>query len=214
MARKTATGAGKRRDTRQAIVESALTLAAGGGWGRVGLGDIAEAAGVSLAELRAHFPSRNAIVAGFIADVDRGVLAARDPEMAGRPAPDRLFDVLMKRFDLLNPHKRAVAAILRSSPSDPAALACAPLALRRSMRWMLEAADLNGSGVRGRLRVAAMTTLYLSTIPVWLRDESADMARTMAALDRRLKRLDRLTRVLCRLTPVRNRVDDATAEAM
>ncbi len=213
MARKSSTGAGKRRDTRQAIVESALALAADGGWAGVGLGDIAAAAGVSLAELRAHFPSRSAIVAGFIADVDRGVLAARDPEMAGRPAPERLFDVLMKRFDLLNPHKRAVAAVLRSCPSDPEALSCAPLALRRSMHWMLEAADLSGAGMRGRLRVAALTALYLSTIPVWLRDDSTDMARTMAALDHRLKRLDRLTRALCRLAPARNRMEDAPAEA-
>lgn len=213
MARKGSTGAGKRRDTRQAIVESALALAAGGSWAKVGLGDIAAAAGVSLAELRAHFPSRSAIVAGFIADVDRGVLVARDPEMAGRPAPERLFDVLMKRFDLLNPHKQAVAALLRSRPSDPEALPCAPLALRRSMYWMLEAADLSGAGMRGRLRVAALTALYLSTIPVWLRDDSADMAHTMAVLDRRLKRLDRLTRTLCRLAPARNRMADAPAEA-
>ena len=213
MARKGSTGAGRRRDTRQAIVESALALAAGGSWAKVGLGDIAAAAGISLAELRAHFPSRSAIVAGFIADVDRGVLAARDPEMAGRPAPERLFDVLMKRFDLLNSHKQAVAAILRNCPSDPEALPCAPLALRRSMYWMLEAADLSGAGMRGRLRVAALTALYLSAIPVWLRDDSADMARTMAALDRRLKRLDRLTRTLCRLAPARNRMADAPAEA-
>ena len=213
MARKGSTGAGKRRDTRQAIVESALALAAGGSWAKVGLGDIAAAAGVSLAELRAHFPSRSAIVAGFIADVDRGVLVARDPEMAGRPAPERLFDVLMKRFDLLNPHKQAVAALLRSRPSDPEALPCAPLALRRSMYWMLEAADLSGAGMRGRLRVAALTALYLSAIPVWLRDDSADMAHTMAVLDRRLKRLDRLTRTLCRLAPARNRMADAPAEA-
>ena len=213
MPRKTAAGAGKRKDASQTIIESALALAASRGWARVGLGDIAEAAGVSLAEMRAEFPSKHAIVAAYAAALDREVLAARDPEMAGRPATERLFDVLMKRFDLLNANKDGVGAILRSCPSDPEAILCGPLTLRRSMRWMLEAADLSSAGLQGRLRVKALCALYLSMLPVWLRDDSEDMARTMAVLDRRLRRLDRCTRALCRLAPSREWRDTQPAEA-
>ena len=213
MPRKAASGAGKRRDASQAIIESALTLAANRGWSRVGLGDIAEAAEVSLAELRAEFPSKQAIVAAYAASIDREVLAARDPEMAGRPATERLFDVLMKRFDLLNANKDGVSAILRSCPSNPEAVLCGPITLRRSMRWMLEAADLSSAGLKGRLRVKALCALYLSMLPVWLRDDSEDMARTMAVLDRRLRRLDRVTRSLCRLAPSREWRDTQPAEA-
>ena len=213
MPRKTAAGAGKRKDARQAIIESALTLAASRGWARVGLGDIAEAAGVSLAELRAEFSSKAAIVAAYFANIDREVLAARDPEMAGRPATERLFDVLMKRFDLLNAHREGAVAIVRSTPSDPEAMLCASLALRRSMRWMLEAADLSSAGLRGQLRAKALCALYLSMLRIWLHDDSEDMARTMAVLDRRLKRLDRMTRSLCRLAPSREWRDTQPAEA-
>ncbi|MDD9990329.1 MAG: TetR family transcriptional regulator [Rhodospirillales bacterium] len=213
MARKAAPRAGKRKDARQAIIESALTLAASRGWLRVGLGDIAEAAEVSLAELRAEFSSRNAIVAAYIADIDRAVLDARDPEMAGRPATERLFDVLMKRFDLLNAQREGVVAILRSSPSNAEGVLCGSLTLRRSMRWMLEAADLSSAGLRGEFRVSALCALYLTMLRVWLHDDSEDMARTMAVLDRRLRRLDRLTRSLCRLAPNREWRDTQPAEA-
>ena len=213
MPRKTAAGAGKRKDARQAIIESALTLAASRGWARVGLGDIAEAAEFSLAELRTEFSSKSAIVAAYVADIDRAVLDARDPEMAGRPATERLFDVLMKRFDLLNARREGVVAIMRSSPSNPEGVLCGSLTLRRSMRWMLEAADLSSAGLRGELRVNALCALYLTMLRVWLHDDSEDMARTMAVLDRRLGRLDRVTRTLCRLAPRREWRDTQPAEA-
>ena len=213
MPRKTAAGAGKRKDVPQTIIESALTLAASRGWARASLGDIAEAAGVSLAELRAEFSSKSAIVAAYSASVDREVLAARDPEMAGRPATERLFDVLMKRFDLLNAHREGVVAIVRSAPSNPEGVLCGSLTMRRSMRWMLEAADLSSAGLRGELRVNALCTLYLTMLRVWIHDDSEDMARTMAVLDRRLKRLDRITRGLCRLAPRRGWRDTQPAEA-
>ena len=212
MPRKTASGAGRRKDVPQTIIESALTLAASRGWARVGLGDIAEAAGVSLAELRAEFPSKHAIVAAYSANIDREVLAARDPEMAGRPASERLFDVLMKRFDLLNARREGVVAIVRSAPSNPEGVLCGSLTMRRSMRWMLEAADLSSAGLRGQLRVKALCALYLSMIRVWLHDDSEDMARTMAVLDRRLRRLDRLTRSLCSLAPRRDWRESQPAE--
>ena len=212
MPRKTASGAGKRRDVRQAIIDSALTLAASRGWARVGLGDIAEAAEVPLAELRAEFSSKTAIAAAYFANIDRAVLAARDPEMSGRPATERLFDVFMKRFDLLNAQREGVSAIVRSGPCDPEAILCEPVRLRRSMRWMLEAADLSSAGLRGQLRIKALCALYLSMLRVWLHDDSEDMGRTMAVLDRRLRRLDRLTRSLCSLTPRRNWRDSQPAE--
>ena len=213
MPRKAASGAGKRRDVRQAIIEGALTLAASRGWTRVGLGDIAEAAEVSLAEMRAEFPSKHAIVAAHFADIDREMLAARDPEMAGRPATERLFDVIMKRFDLMNAHREGVVAIVRSGPCNPEAMLCEPVRLRRSMRWMLEAADLSSPGLRGQLRIKALCALYISMLRVWLHDDSEDMARTMAVLDRRLRRLDRITRSVCCLAPSREWRDTQPAEA-
>ena len=132
--------------------------------------------------------------------------------MAGRPATERLFDVIMKRFDLMNAHRDGVVAIVRSGPCNPEAMLCEPVRLRRSMRWMLEAADLSSAGLRGQLRIKALCALYVSMLRVWLHDDSEDMARTMAVLDRRLRRLDRLTRSLCSLAPRRDWRESQPAE--
>ena len=106
----------------------------------------------------------------------------------------------------------SVSAIVRSGPWDPEAMLCEPVRLRRSMRWMLEATDLSSAGLRGQLRIEALCALYVSMLRVWLHDDSEDMGRTMAVLDRRLRRLDRLTRSLCSLAPKRDWRDAQPAE--
>ena len=98
----------------------------------------------------------------------------------------------MKRFDAMNPHKEAVRSILRASTSDVEALARGPLSLYRSMRWMMEAANIPSSGMRGQLRIKGLALIYLAVLRTWFNDDSEDMSRTMASLDRQLSRADRL----------------------
>ena len=111
-----------------------------------GLGDIADAADVSLAELHDRYPSKTAIIRAWSAAVDAEVLTAStalDPEDAPR---DRLFDVLMRRFDALKDHRDAVAAIAGAGMRDPLMGLCLSAGLMQSMRWMLEAAGIRAAG--------------------------------------------------------------------
>jgi len=78
---------------------------------------------------------------------------------------------------------------LRRVPGE--ALLIAP-ALIRAMRWMAEAAGLSTAGLRGAARIRALAAAYASVLPVWLADEDAGHAKTMAALDRRLRRAEAL----------------------
>jgi hypothetical protein len=104
---------------------------------------------------------------------------------------DRLFDLLMRRFDALQPHKPALDVLRRELPGDPITALCAGASLLGSMRWMLEAADIPTGGWRGAVAVRLASAAYLSAMRVWQRDDSPDLARTMAALDARLRRIER-----------------------
>lgn len=97
----------------------------------------------------------------------------------------------MRRFDALQPYKAALDVLRRELPSDPITALCTASALMRSMRWMLEAADIPIGGVRGAITVRLATAAYLSAMRVWRSDDSSDLARTMAALDARLRRVER-----------------------
>ena len=71
------------------IVECALALAAGTAWRRVTLGDIAREAGLSLAQLHEHYPSKGAILEAYVDRVDRAMLR-------GRPRPTTCASVSLR----------------------------------------------------------------------------------------------------------------------
>ncbi len=185
---------GRRGADRDRIIDAALDLAAERGWAQVSLLDIARRAEVPLAELYTCYPGKHEILAAFSRRLDEAVLADQEMEEAqaeGEPARDRLFDVLMRRFDRLQPHRKAVESILDAYRRDPALAVGGLLQLRRSMSWMLEAAGLSTSGLRGEMRLDGLCAIYLATLRSWLRDDTEDMAKTMASLDGYLRRIER-----------------------
>jgi AcrR family transcriptional regulator len=176
---------------RAKITDALMTLLAGQPLERIGLDDIARAAGLSLADLRGEFSSVAAILAAHMKDIDRKVLLADASDMGEEPARERLFDVLMRRLDAHSGHKAAIRSLMRSTLCNP------PLALvmnglaARSMGWMMTAAGISAAGPKGALRAQALTLLYVRVLSVWANDEDPGLARTMAALDRELARAER-----------------------
>jgi hypothetical protein len=59
------------------------------------------------------------------------------------------------------------------------------------MRLMLEAAGIARHGIGGAIAVKLAAASYLAAAHTWSRDESPDLAPTMAALDRRLRGIER-----------------------
>src|SRR5262245_22489310 len=92
---------------REAAIAALLDLLAEKRFEEIGLADIAERARISLADLRGAFPSTLAIYAAHVKDNDRKVLAGADTDMADEPARERLFDVLMRRIEILAPLRAA-----------------------------------------------------------------------------------------------------------
>ncbi len=179
--------AGASGDARSRIVAAALKLAAERRWCAVTLGDIAKAARLPIAELLAALPSKPAILAELQRQTDRIALGG-DP--AEGDARERLFELLMRRFDALAPHRAGLRSIAGGAPADPLGTACAYGQLLHSMRLMLAGAGLPADGLAGMVAAPAVAGIYLSVMPIFLAEKEADQARTMAALDRRLRRLD------------------------
>jgi AcrR family transcriptional regulator len=173
------------------IIDAMLALVAAEGWRRVSLAAIAEAAGLPILQVYRLFPSRTAILCGFFRRIDEAALAVPlDAEPDEKPR-DRVFDLLMRRFDALQPYRAALSALRRDLPSDPLSALALGGALLCSMRLTLETAGIATGGIGGIVAVKLTAASYLAALHTWSRDESPDLAPTMATLDRRLRGIER-----------------------
>jgi AcrR family transcriptional regulator len=173
--------------TRGRLLAAALDLAAKKSWAEVTLRDIAEAAGLSLGELRTAFKTKSEVIGALLAAVDGELLRKAPLRSEGQQRRDQLFDIIMTRFDILAPYRRALRSIARAGTAD-LGLAAPFLS---SQYWMLQAAGIATDGAVGALRVLGLAATYAAVFRVWLEDEDPGLARTMAALDRRLRRGER-----------------------
>ena len=202
-----AASAGTNRDK---IIEALMTLLADHAIEDIGLADIASEADVTLSELRAEFGSPMAMLAAYIKDIDRKVLDGGDDDMDDESPRERLFDVLMRRLELLEPHKPAIRSLIRSAMRNP------PLALTVnahsvcSQQWMLTAAGIGASGPKGMIRAQGLALMFANVIRTWVNDHDEGHARTLAALDRELARGQRLVGLLDELCKIPERARQFT----
>jgi ubiquinone biosynthesis protein COQ9 len=190
-----------RAETASAAIAAAMRLFADKGWTGVTLADIARDADLPFASLHDVFASKTALLRGFHDAVDRAVLAAA-PEQ-GASVREALFELMMRRFDALQPHRAALRRLAQDLPRDPAAAACVALRVYRSIAAIAERAGVETGGPLGGLRVKALAGLHGWVARAWLADDSADMARTMKTLDEGLSRLEAMARGAPGLRPRR-----------
>ncbi len=180
------------------------------GWRGTTLSRIADASGTGLAALRGIASTPEGIIIRFNRAVDKSVLEGTVPSQGESPR-DRLFDVLMRRLDALQPHRPGIVRFMKDLPFHPMLTMLLGAGMQRSMGWMLEAAGISASGPAGLARIQGMTAVWVYTLRAWMGDDSADLAATMAALDKALDRADQLARSLNR-APKASEADATTPE--
>src|SRR5208283_736819 len=104
------TAAAPRSDADQ-IIDAALGLIETEGWRRLSLAAVAAKAELPILQVYRNFGSKQAILCGLYRRIDEAVLADPPAGEADERPRDRLFDLLMRRFDALQPHKSALEVL-------------------------------------------------------------------------------------------------------
>ncbi len=177
----------KKTDVREEIVLQAFALATDNGWEQVRMQEIASACGMSLGDLQDVISHKEDVLVLFGRMVDKKMLAgvSGGNEASAR---EQIFDALMERYDILNEYRVGLLAVIESFKNDPKQAVFSMPQICRSMSMVLENAGVETSGISGALKVTGLTGLYIRCLKVWMDDESKDLSKTMAVLDKALER--------------------------
>jgi hypothetical protein len=174
----------KRKPDQTKLVEAVLTLADHRGWERLSFKDIAKKSGTAERELAARFSD--------VWDLVRWVLKTLDAEARriaegglGDDWRDNLGEILMLRFEMAQRHRKAFSTLAPALAKHPRVMPHFMHGFYRALDGMLEQAGLDRKPCHP-LCIAAFGAVYLSVAEAWLRDETRDLSKTMAAIDRRL----------------------------
>ena len=175
------------------IIDAGLDEVAAVGWRTLAMDAIAARAELGLGEVLLQVPSKIHLMLCFLGRLDArtlGPVRALDPADSPR---DRLFEILMRRFDALNEKRDAAKAVVAGVARDPAAMIAGICRVERSAAAMLAAAGISSSGLMGFARIKGLKVVMAYALRAWMTDDSADLSKTMAALDRALERAEKLS---------------------
>ncbi len=185
----------KNISVKDAVINAALSLAATKKWNDIDFDEIIKTAHCDKHDVMEYFDDKGDILVAYGRKIDRQMIKNADL----KPLADinitvedqnlireRLFDLIMERFDILNENRDAVLNVLDSIKFDPKQALHTFPHLGKSMGRILEEAGETLHGLKGCTKIAGLTVVYLYTVKTWKDDDTADMARTMAALDKAL----------------------------
>jgi AcrR family transcriptional regulator len=182
------------RDTVSRLIATAFAEAERRGWRGLTIPVLAKKAGLSVAEAYKIAPDMPSLLDVYSERIDAAVAeefaSGETGEAADAEWRERLFDAFMQRFDAMLKDRDALRVIVIDERRDVVGLPRAALRSRRSMARMLDAAGLGDDALVSRAAAIALVPLYARIFQVWLKDEP-DQAKTMAALDKALRRIER-----------------------
>jgi hypothetical protein len=175
---------------RRDLARAALALAAEGSWKDIALPKVAQAAGQPLAELYGAtlWEAVDCVEEAF----DRAIAANMDKLDPKQSVRDRLFELIMRRFEAMEPHRAAVLAMEQGLDRDPTLMASQHQRHVRCARWVLALAGLEADGMTGQARAQGLGVIVGQARAAWRGDDSGDFAKTMASLDKNLRRAEEM----------------------
>ena len=178
------------KKTEPDLVLLAFELVAETGWRDLSFADLARRAGVPMARVYAELPDRAALLCRLGRRVDAQMLDLPLAELDGMSPRERVFELVMRRLDAMAPCKAGLRVLAREAPRDPALLLAALCNLDRLGRWLFDAAGTTDGRLIAAVARRVLGAIYVRVFNVWLDDDTPDLARTLAELDRRLQQAE------------------------
>ena len=198
----------RKPNLKQAIVDTALSLAEEKDWESVKLHQVAEALDISLNEIRLHFREKEDIIDAWFDRADKAMLQTCETESFRHSSTrEKLHQLLMNWLTALQQHRRVTRQMIfgKLEPGHIHYQVKGLLRVSRTVQWLREAAGISSTLPGRAIEETALTALYLVTFAKWVFDDTKDSQSTSRFLQNRLNSA-------CRLYPRSDRHTEAVAD--
>lgn len=176
------------------LLKTAFAVIAERGWHGFSLAEVARRADVPLASVYAELPTRRSVLAALGRRLDEAMLSIEPGELAELDPRERVFELVMRRLDAMAPFKPGLRVLGRESGLEPDVLGSGCGNVGRAVSWLLDASGVELGGLRRCAAGPVLALVYARVVNVWLRDDTPDLGRTLAELDKRLRQAEDLAR--------------------
>jgi len=187
-----------KQNTENKIAIAALNLAAQRDWSSITVEQIAKAAKVPLAQAKKLFPDKDHVLAALVLVIDDKVAKSIGKPLSQGTPRDRLFEVMMARMDELQANRKAILGIIGAVRQNPRLIPLVLPAHVQAIKKLLSLAGLTVGKIQQPLVIGGLLGIYSATLCQWHSDQTPDLSKTMAGLDRSLRLAEKAAEILLR----------------
>lgn len=174
------------------ILDKIFSNIARDGWTKFSLLHFSKTQKISIQDLKIFFRNKDHILERFSKMIDHKVESNIDvEEMKSTSKKDNLFELIMLRLEAMQTYKVALRNIISSTKEQPIILKKLSKNIINSLDFYLELSSYYDDTPVDFLKKNAIFLIYSLTFRVWLNDESDDLSKTMAELDKFLSMADK-----------------------
>ena len=161
------------------------------GWSYFSLKSLAKENKSDLESIKIFFKNKSQFLESFSEMIDNKVLANIDKDEFNKNSiKDNLFELIMLRFENLNHYKTGLKILLSDLKKSPLELKKIMKKVLDSMDLFLEIANVKNNYLMDFIKVNIIFIIYSYVFNVWLDDQSSEMSKTMAELDKWLSKAE------------------------
>ena len=177
----------KTNNREHELIKEAFVVIERVGWDKFSLLDLLKKEKITEKEVNSFFKNKSDVIDKFSIMIDSVVeskINTDDFRISSKK--DNLFELIMMRLEEMKIYKKSLKKIIESAKKNPILLSRISNNVMNTMDFYLELTSCYNDTPIDFLKKNTLFFIYSFAFRTWLKDETDDLASTMAELDRLL----------------------------
>ena len=173
------------------------------GWDKFSIEKLSTKENIPVRDLKVFFKCKYSIVDKFSRMIDKNIESKlRLEDFKDSSKKDILFELIMMRFDEMEEFKGSLSKILDVSKQKPLLASIITKNVMNTMDFFLELSNSYNNYAFDILKKNFLFFIYSITFKTWLSDDTEDLSKTMAELDKLLSTAENFQQKVSSFLPI------------